>query len=129
MSSPLDRVVMSFVSALALMMGLELITIVLAQLLREDTGNAWTSGVMFSAYLFLYWGATCIVMTLMTINNSHKQEYILLPAGSGIGIVLMREAGWPENLILPVLLCYLTGCIWWMLAERERHPYQPEPLV
>ncbi len=129
MNYPLNKAVMSFVSALALMMSLELITIVLAQLLRKDTGNAWTSGAMFSVYLFLYWGVTCIVMALMTINNNHNQEYILVPAGSGIGIVLMTEVNWPENLILPILLCYLTGCIWWMLTERERHPYQPEPLV
>lgn len=128
MNYPLNKAVMSFISALALMMVLEPVTIVLAQLFKEDPGSAWTSGAMFSVYLFLYWCTTILIMGHMFTTCS-KQEYILMPAGSGIGIVLMGEMNWPDSLLLPVLLCYLTGCIWWMLSERERHPYRPESSV
>lgn len=80
----------------------------------------WQSGsfqnvhmVLYGITMWLIWGYMC--------SYRARTAYIINPVASIVGLILMRGNNWPAELVLPIMLCHLTGTIHWVLSERENH--------
>lgn len=116
--NPLEKLLGSSVLTIVLMMTLGILTLNSTLFFREEIGQLWRDGTLMNIYQTLYGVMTLGIALYLWHHKPERTEYVLIPTVAIAGLVAMNEYHMPFGLLIPTMILYLGGVVYWILSER-----------